>query len=196
MQIGFATQQHQRRIYMKKFLFSAMIAVSSLIGFSSAHASDAMNMVVGPEAYVPRAMVYTCQLRGRIHGESVAVIIGGENLKGTGYLTCENNVTGKRIRVPIAMSLVGGGIGFDFTIIRGIRIFSAGFGIDDPSQFMGTFGLGITGGATLGRAGLGFDVAFEIKNRAGLDVELGLQGENARGLGAHLYGMEFRVSRR
>ena len=187
---------------MNKLLLSALLAVSALVGLSPAHAqamsasSDGVQMVVGPDADAAKAFAYTCQLRGRIHGNSVAIIIGGEYLSGTGYLTCENNISGKSMRVPIAMSLVGAGIGFDFTVIRSIRIFSAGFGIDNPSRFAGEFGLGVTGGATLVRAGLGFDVAFEVRNRAGLNVELGLQGENAVGLGAHLYGMTFKVARR
>ena len=173
---------------MNKFLLSALIAVSSLIGISSAQATTQVSDTA--------RFAYTCQLRGHIHGNSVAVIVGGEYLSGTGYLTCDNAVTGKRSRIPIAMSLVGAGIGFDFTVIRSVQIFSAGFGIDNPRAFMGEFGIGATAGAELGRAGLAFDLAFEVKNRAGLDVEVGLQGQNAAGLGAHLYGMTFKVARR
>lgn len=138
---------------------------------------------------------YACQLSGDVQGVSVAIFFGGEVISGTGVLTCVNENTRQQLTTPVKLALLGGGVGFDFSLIRHIGIKSASVRVSNPSQLIQTFGIGASAGATLIHNGIGFDVAATLTDPNGLGFEVGFTGQDAIGLGAHLYAMTFQVQK-
>jgi hypothetical protein len=143
------------------------------------------------------AHTYTCKLRGNMKGLNVAIGVGGELIRGNGTLACENDDNGKIMKIPVRLSLIGAGAGLEFSIIKSMTVRTAGVKISDPNKFFRTWGIGETTGASLVNAGLEFDLAFRVNGDAGGEgFEVGLAGRDVVGLGAHLYGMGFKIARR
>ncbi len=168
-----------------KSLSCIMFVVSLFALSTTARAHDSLS-----------APLYTCTLVGDIHGKSIAIGIGGQYLRGNGTIRCINNFVGDEVAIPIYMKLVGAGIGLDFTVVKSIRVYSAGIGVNDPHDFVRSYSVGATAGATLIHAGIDFDAAIRVAGDAGFGFEVGMKGREAHGLGAHLYGMSFKISRR
>jgi hypothetical protein len=166
-------------------------ALVSLCLICSAHAEE-LNR---PADNANSAVYYNCELSGAIHGASVAIIFGGEVISGPGVLSCVNQTTNQNVTFPVKLSLIGGGIGFDISIIRNIAVHSSNIKVADPNMLVQSFGIGATAGATLIQEGVAFDVAITATDGAGLGFEVGLSGQDALGLGVHLYAMTFHVER-
>lgn len=164
---------------MKKVL--GFVCGSALLLFSTFASAD-----------VAREINYTCRLSGNISGASVAFVFGGQILEGPGRLSCVNGLTGETMRYPVTLRLAGAGVGFDLTAIRSVRVYSSGIGVNDPQSLYRSFGVGATAGANLIRSGVSYDAAVRA-SESGLNFELGFQGKEILGLGAHLYGMIFSV---
>lgn len=141
---------------------------------------------------------YTCIIDGDISGASIAIGFGGQILAGDGWLQCTDNRGPRRgvVNVPVHMTMLGGGAGFEVSIVRAVHIRSAGVGVNDPSELFREFSVGASAGATLLTTGIGFDAAVRVGDASGFGFDLALQGRDAIGLGAHLYGMGFSIARR
>ncbi len=189
---------------MKSLL--SMMFVCSMIAFANlAHANDFSKLSRQTDEQNASfeqlhdslsAPLYTCKLAGSIRGHSIAIGIGGQYLHGNGVLSCVNNIVGDVVSLPVHMEMFGAGIGIDFTFIKGMRVYSAGIGANDPHDFVRSYNIGATAGGTLIAAGLDFDAAIRAAGSGGFGFEVGMTGKNAVGLGAHLYGMGFKISRR
>jgi hypothetical protein len=139
---------------------------------------------------------YSCSLRGQISGASIGIVLGGEVISGPGVITCRNS-RGVVRRMPITLKLIGGGAAFDFTIIKSIKVFSNGIStVNGPEDLVRSYAIGASAGATLGRAGVDFDAAAKVSSQGGLSFELGFQGRDVIGLGAHLNAMAFSIEPR
>ena len=141
------------------------------------------------------ASIYNCQLSGTMQGASVAVFLGGQIISGPGYLSCTDSAR-RHYTIPVKLSLLGGGVGFDVSIIRAMTVRSSSIRLANPEMVFRSFGLGATAGATLVNAGIAFNVAARVTDNAGLDFEVGFSGQDAIGLGGHLYAMGFSIERR
>lgn len=170
---------------MTKLIFSTLAALA-LFNFAPAQAFEA-------ELESP---LYTCSLTGNVKGRSIAIIIGGQIIKGPGRLTCIESASGRTINYPVNLRLIGMGVGFDLTKIKSMQIVTAGLGVNDPALFGDSFSLGYTAGASLINAGVAFDVAVRANARNGFGFEAGLQGQEVVGLGGHIYGMTLEISGR
>lgn len=165
---------------MTKFILSALTALATL-GTSPAFAKD----VNGP--------LYTCYLSGNVKGRSIAIIVGGQEIKGPGEILCMDAKSGREMTFPVTIKIVGIGVGLDLSVIKAMRVGSAGIGVNDPELFANSFSLGATAGATLINAGVAFDLALKANAKNGFGFEVGLQGKEVEGLGAHLYGMSMKI---
>ena len=138
---------------------------------------------------------YTCDLDGHIGGASLGFGLSAQVLSGKGVLRCRDNSTGEYSRRNVKLSLVGAGVGFDFTVVRSLRLHAAGIetarGLDD---FDHSFSVGAIAGATVLSDGLSAQSALRVSNE-GLGFELGLMGQEAVGLGVRLQGMVFSIER-
>jgi hypothetical protein len=138
---------------------------------------------------------WECRLDGNVSGVKLGFIFGGQFLQGYGQIDCiEINNPTNHVVEPVKLTVAGGGIGFDFTIVRSVRLISAGIGnVVGPESFLGSFKVGATAGATLINQGINADAAVKITKNNGFGLELGLIGEDALGLGARLHGLVFIV---
>jgi hypothetical protein len=138
---------------------------------------------------------WNCQLDGEISGAKLGFIFGGQYLAGDGLVRCvATNDADNTVVVPVKMKLLGGGWGFDFTIVNSVEVVSAGIGnLSGPEAFLGSFKVGATAGATLINQGINVDAAIRLSRRNSVGIELGLIGEDAIGLGVRLHGLVFVI---
>ena len=98
-----------------KNLMVGLIAIFALPAFSDELPSEAL--VSGPEA---DAAAYTCDLHGAIEGFKLGFILDGQLLGGDAVIHCKD-ATNRGLRdvsLPVHVKIVGGGVGFDFTIVK------------------------------------------------------------------------------
>lgn len=159
--------------------------------------SAALALFVSPPS-ARAADTWECQLKGDIAGVRLGFIIGGQVLKGDGVITCkEAGGAGLLVDQPVSLAVVGGGVGFDFTIVRSLRVISAGVGdLQGPELFTGSFNMGATAGATLINQGISVDSAVKLTRDDGFGFEMGFTGEDAVGLGVRLHGLVFKITPR
>lgn len=177
---------------MKKF-FAALAIVLMAAPFAHARSNDGAPNSSQDSGVT--GVAYTCTLTGDISGASIGVILGGEYISGPGMVTCRN---GDEIRtLPVRMRLIGFGPAFDLSVIRSIHIVSANIGVvGGPEALLTNYSLGASAGVTLVNAGVAFDAAAKVSGEGGVSFELGFQGRDVIGLGAHLYGMGFSIEAR
>jgi hypothetical protein len=138
---------------------------------------------------------WNCQLNGEISGIKLGFVFGGQYLGGEGVIYCvESTNPQNEVRIPVKMKLVGGGWGFDFTLVESVRVVSAGVGnLSGPESFFGSFNVGATAGLTLINQGINADAAIRLSKNRSFGLELGLMGEDAIGLGVRLHGLVFVI---
>ncbi|HEY8280674.1 MAG TPA: hypothetical protein VIH99_13680 [Bdellovibrionota bacterium] len=161
---------------MKRAILGALLALFSLLSNPN-------------EA---RANAYTCQMTGGISGLKLGFVVGGQVLDGEGVIRCQANRPGlSDAEIPVLFTVVGGGLAFDFTIVRAVNLVTAGIGVfRDPRDLLGQYSVAATAGATLIHRGYNVQSAISVKHRAhGIGFDLGFQGEYAVGLGARLHGL-------
>lgn len=141
---------------------------------------------------------WQCRLEGNIKGAKLGFGLGGQYLGGKGVVRCvDGNDFQNVVVVPVKMKLIGGGWGFDFTIVKSVQVVSAGIGnLSGPEAFFGSFKVGATAGATLIDQGINADAAIRLSKNNSFGLELGLIGEDALGLGVRLHGLVFLVQPR
>ncbi len=144
--------------------FCSLLLLGGFAGF--AHAED---LPSAPEAL--RSPIYVCHLTGQLTGQSVAIIIGGESISGPGNVHCTHNVTHKQVRVPVTIKMSGVGVGLDLTQISRVDLITAGITTNDPANFLDSFAIGVTGGASLIAARISFDVAVRANRNDGAGFE-------------------------
>jgi len=140
-------------------------------------------------------LVWDCTLDGNISGLSISVFFGGQILTGDGEVVCTNPNDGNSLLVsmPVRLTLVGGGGGFDVTIVRSMRVYSSGISVvGGPKALLGNFNVAASAGLTLIEHGVDFNVAVKV-SREGLGFELGLFDKDTIGLGVRLHGMIFSI---
>jgi len=171
---------------MRFFLFSLIVALPLFAG----------------NVLEARADTWKCEMRGEMSGVKLGFLFGGQVIKGDGNIHCEVEQTGgaqvRTVAFPVRISIVGGGIGFDFTVVHQMEIFTAGIGgIRNPQDLLGQFSVSASAGITLIDQGRNVDAAISVKHRArGLGFEVGMIGEDAIGLGARVHGLVFLVEPR
>ena len=141
---------------------------------------------------------WECQLDGNVSGVKLGFIFGGQFLRGDGEISCvELNNPDNQVFLPVTLTIAGGGLGFDFTIVRSVRVLSAGIGnVAGPASFTGSFKVAASAGVTLLDQGINADAALKLTANNGAGLEVGLIGEDAVGLGARLHGLIFTVEPR
>lgn len=175
-------------------LFSAPVLAQENMSLENENAPIA---VAGPDAALAS---YTCSMRGSISGLKLGFIIDGQVLGGDAVIHCVD-ATRRGLRdvdMPVRVQIIGGGVGFDFTIVHRAHIFSAGIGaVRRPADLLGQYSVAASAGVTLIRRGYNIQSAISVKNRAhGIGFEVGFQGERAFGLGARLNGLVMVVKPR
>lgn len=140
---------------------------------------------------------YSCRLDGQLKGVKLGWFVGGQYMSGKGAITCVDMRHGqpRKIHMPVKVRIIGGGLGFDFTIVRGLKFTSGGLGyVHSPMDLTGSFSVGASSGVTLIKRGYNVNSAISVKKHAkGLAFELGFSGEKAYGLGARLHGTVMTV---
>lgn len=140
---------------------------------------------------------YSCRMDGQLKGLKLGWGIGGQYMSGKGAITCVDLRHGqpRKIHMPVKVRIIGGGLGFDFTIVRGLKFTSGGLGyVHSPMDLTGSFSVGASSGVTLIKRGYNVNSAISVKKHAkGLAFELGFSGEKAYGLGARLHGTVMTV---
>ena len=184
---------------MKRLLLSASALAALVFAGANAHAfaRGARNGTYVPQASAGSA-TYNCSITGTMSGVNVAFVFGGEVIGGDGWLTCTQNARGRsgNAQIPIHLTLLGGGAGFNLTYVRAITVNAVGVGVNDPSQLLEQYSIGPSVGASLVNRGVAFDAAVRVGDASGFGFDLGLQGRDVIGLGAYLYGMGFQITRR
>jgi hypothetical protein len=165
----------------------SLLAIIGTIGLFMATADSA------------KADAWTCEMNGRVSGIKIGFIFGGQIISGNGLISCtgEDN-SGNAftpVKIPVKITILGGGVGFDFTIVRRLNVFSGAVGeVRNPRDLLGQFDVGASAGVTLIKRGYNVSSAISVKNEAnGLGFELGMTGERAYGLGARLHGYVMNV---
>jgi hypothetical protein len=178
---------------MKAILFS-LLGVLSLMSPTKVVAEE---MYATPEA---DAAAYTCDLRGAISGVRLGFFIDGQILGGDATIHCTDAVHHRLrdVNMPVRVRVIGGGVGFDFTIVQRVNLRTAGIGaIRNPRDLLGQYNVAASAGLDLINRGISVQSAISVKHRAhGLAFEVGFQGEKAIGLGARLNGLIFLVEPR
>lgn len=140
---------------------------------------------------------YSCRLDGEMRGLKLGWGLGGQYMSGKGAITCVDIRHGqpRKIHMPVKVRIIGGGIGFDFTIVRSMKFTSGGLGyVHSPMDLTGSFSVGKSAGVTLIKRGYSINSAISVKKHGkGLAFELGFAGEKAYGLGARLHGTVMTV---
>ncbi len=135
---------------------------------------------------------YSCRVNADMKGLKLGFGPGAQYMSGYGEIHCVDMRHGvaRQIRVPVKVRIVGAGVGFDFTIVRGVRMTSGGLGyVASPMDLTGSFSVGHSAGVTLIKRGINVNSAISVKKHGkGLSYELGFMGERAYGLGARLHG--------
>lgn len=148
--------------------------------------------------FTPSAFAETwrCELGGDMAGVKLGFFFGGQVIRGEGEISCRTE-GGRAARVPVRLAILGGGVGFDFTVVRHVRVVSEGVGgVRAPSELLGSFSVAASAGTTLIDQGHNVDAAISVKSKGkGLGFEVGLLGEDAVGLGARVHGLAFLVER-
>jgi hypothetical protein len=143
---------------------------------------------------------WSCQLVGEMSGVKLGFIFGGQVIRGDGEVRCTSSQGSESlgVSVPVRLSLVGGGIGFDFTIVRHVGVISAAIGeVLNPRDMLGQFSVATSAGVTLINQGHNVDSSFTVQHKArDVGFEVGLIGEDAVGLGARLHGLVFVIEPR
>ncbi|MGZ3702357.1 MAG: hypothetical protein ACXWSD_11240 [Bdellovibrionota bacterium] len=146
------------------------------------------------------ASAYTCQLKGAISGLKLGFILDGQVLGGDAVIHCEDATHSglHDVDMPVRVRVVGGGVGFDFTIVKRANLVTAGIGlVRRPADLLGEYSVAASAGVTLIERGYNIQSAISVKHRAhGIAFEVGFQGEKAIGLGARLNGLVMVVERR
>lgn len=179
---------------MKKLMLGL---VGALALFTSHAFAEEATSTVRPDA---DAAAYTCDLRGSISGIRLGFFIDGQVLGGDGMIHCVDATHHGRsdVNLPVRVRLVGGGVGFDFTIVRRVDLRTAGIGfVRRPSDLLGQYDVAASAGYDLIHHGISVQSAISVKHRGhGLAFEVGFQGERAIGLGARLNGLLMSVEPR
>jgi hypothetical protein len=164
---------------MKKYLLS-LLAAASL----TAYAAPAQAELTVIDNWV-------CHLKGNISGIRLGFGIGGQYLDGHGVIACaQANNPRVRVSKPVELTVVGGGVGFDFTVVKSVKLISAGIGrVGGPDSFLGQYKIAASTGANLIKWGIEANAAVKVTDDYGFGFELGFQGERAYGLGARLHGL-------
>lgn len=177
---------------MKK-LMTGMAMLLSTLAFSGAQAQEE---VYSAQPMAVEGNVYTCRMNGRLSGGSIAIGVGGQILKGKGTIVCRNNHSGEVTEQKVNLRMAGGGVGFEIARIKSVEVVTAGVGVSDPRYFFENFSVGAEAGASLIRAGISVDAAVRLAGKEGFGFDVGFQGKEILGLGAHLYAMGFRITPR
>lgn len=151
-------------------------------------------LLLSPPAF---ADSWRCQLGGDMSGVRLGFFFGGQVIRGQGEVSCVAK-NGRTARVPVRLAVFGGGAGFDFTVVRQVRVVSESVGgLRAPSDLLGSFSVAASAGATLIDQGHAVDAAISLEGKGGrsLGFEVGLVGEDAIGLGARVHGLGFLVER-
>src|SRR5690606_37339936 len=118
--------------------------------------------------------------------------VAGQYMSGKAMITCSSERQGKmrHVQTPVKVRIVGGGGGFDFTIVRSMKFTTGGLGyVHSAHDFYGSFTVGKSAGVTLIKRGYTVNSAISVKRKArGLAFELGFMSEKAYGLGYRLHG--------
>lgn len=179
-------------------IFAALIALTFSIS-ATAEANEtpvdysSEEIVEWTPPLAAKGPLYTCSMSGTIRGTSIAIIIGGQYIHGPGRISCMHNLNGRIYNYRVTFRLRGLGVGFDLSQIKRMHLVTAGLGVNDPKFFMHSYAIGATAGASLIRAGIEFDAAIRLSRSNGFGFEMGIQGREVLGLGAHLYAMDFRI---
>lgn len=136
---------------------------------------------------------YSCQLVGDMAGIDIGAGVSGEVMGGRGTISCTDRSFGEthNVDVPVRITIIGVGPGFDFAVVKHVRLITGGLGlVRSPMDLTGQFTLGASAGLEFFNHGYAVDSAVSVKRHAtGLGFELGFMSEEAYGLGAHLHGM-------
>jgi len=181
---------------MKKLILSVFGALAFLSAPAFANDVELSN-AASFESLEAAPSLYNCQLRGSMRGFKIGFGLGGQYLSGTGVIRCTENArrSPRTVSMPVRLRIAGGGVGFDFTIVRRVNIITAGIGsVRRPRDLTGSFNVAASAGVTLIRRGYNINSAISVKNRAnGVAFEMGFQGERAYGLGARLHGLVMTI---
>ncbi len=169
-------------------------AILSLVGvlalLSASVRADAL-AAVDDAAAAPAS--YSCDLRGSISGIKLGFFIDGQVLGGDAVIHCTDAThNGLRdVYMPVRVRVIGGGVGFDFTIVKRTNLVTAGMGlVRRPADLLGQYDVAASAGVTLINRGFNIQSAISVKRRGnGVAFEIGFQGERAVGLGARLDGL-------
>lgn len=151
----------------------------------SVSASAAQNSVNAP--------LWSCNLQGEMSGKTIGLIIGVQVLEGEGLVTC-TSIDGAYAEMPVKLEVFGLGLGLGFNEVDRVEVLSAGIGLVAPQGMIGKYSVGASAGATLIEAGITADAAIFVSKRGGLGFEIGLQGQKARGLEAHLHAKTLSIT--
>ena len=163
---------------MKKLMTSALV----VLGFAFAGMAQADTQ--GP--------AWVCNIDGEMSGTSVGLIVGFQELKGTGMISCKS-AFGERVEQPVILRMTGLGLGLGFADIKSVKIFTAAIGVTSgPEALLGKFKVGLSTGATLAEVGADADLALALSNE-GVGFEVGVTGRKAQGLEAHLHAITFTI---
>lgn len=141
---------------------------------------------------------YQCRLEGDISGVQLGFGFSGQVMGGRGNISCVDRRNGelRTVNLPVRLTVIGAGPGFDFSIVRRVHFVSGGVGyVHNPMDLTGQFDLAVSAGGTLIDHGGAITSAVSVKKHAhGLAFELGFMGARAYGLGAHVHGMMLFVN--
>ncbi len=179
---------------MKNILMTLVLALSAPVAFAGGPQQEPAPAPQGPNDM----FAYSCQLTGDMSGIDLGAGISGEVMGGQGVIQCMDRRAGElhTVELPVRLTVLGIGPGFDFSVVRHVSFVSGGLGyVHSPLDLTGQFDVGVSAGLTFLDRGIAVDSAVSVKKHLhGLAFELGFMGEQAYGLGAHVHGMVLIVN--
>lgn len=148
-------------------------------------------VLVGSVATAANGPLWGCDLEAELSGHEAGVVFSVKTLSGPGVMNCTTLDGSQQMMIPVNVRIKGYGAGLGFSKTDKIKMFGLGLGaVSNPVTFANNYKMGVSAGASLIRAGVGFDAAFTAGYKGG-GFEVGLSGKDVRGLfvGLHLQKM-------
>lgn len=136
---------------------------------------------------------WSCDIQGEMNGFRVGFGWGIQGMKGEGEVICTSYATAETESYPVKLRMVGFGPTFEFSKIKNIHVLGIGIGVSSPEALLQSFSVGPSAGVSLIDHGIYVDAAISLSARGRLSFDLGLQGQEIRGIGVHAHVKTFNI---
>ncbi|MGE0631273.1 MAG: hypothetical protein AB7O96_02620 [Pseudobdellovibrionaceae bacterium] len=152
-------------------------------------------LLAGSMASAANGPLWACDLNANLQGYEAGLGLSVKKLAGPGVISCVALDGSEQVQVPVNVEIKGYGAGLGWSRTNAIKMVGVGMGaVSNPQSLAHNYKLGVSAGAALVRAGIGFDAAFSTSRQGG-GLEIGLIGKDVQGLSlaVHLQKMSITL---